>query len=165
MLKEEKEISMPNKSFSEMTQPEKAVAVAKDILKHLKSIRVKSENTYLEMKKPLSDRIDNDDNAQRHIDAITKNCEVCAVGACFLSYVRVFNQVTVGDVLKAGYSYMQNKIRDAFPQSMLLEIEDVFEEHQFTSVHLKRQYKDAKQRLRAIMLNIVQNKGKFLTEV
>ena len=148
------------KDLSEMTQPEKAVAVAKDVLKHLKNIRAISGNSYIYLAEPLPLRIAEHTSGQKHIDAITSRCEVCGIGACFLSYIRLFNNATVRQVIRAYSASMIDKMQDVFSRSTLEDIERAFESED----GLKKRYRNDNQRLRAIMLNIVRNNGIFVSE-
>lgn len=149
------------KSFNEMTKPEKAVAVAKDVLKNLKIIRATC-GVYLHRTGIIPHQISYDASAQEYIDTITKKCQVCGIGACFLSYIRLANKATVHDVLYASRSGMIRRMEEAFSKDQLAQIENVFEG--FEDGALKKRYSNANQRLRAIMLNIVRNNGVFIHE-
>lgn len=147
-----------NSKFDVLTSEQKAVAVAKDVLKNLKALRCVSGNTYIERPDLLPMKIKPEDSAQKHIEYFTKRCKVCALGACVISYVRLYNDVLVKDF--RGYSIICDKLFPVFGRSMHT-IEHAFEQ----GVGLKNHYDDDNQRLRAIMLNVVKNKGKFVPEV
>jgi hypothetical protein len=83
-----------------MPSPKKAVAVAKDVLAQLKlkKIKFKIDSGYLRGEIPLAE-LDKEKGLQEQIDVVQKNCEVCALGGCFLSYVRLYNHVEFDTVV------------------------------------------------------------------
>jgi hypothetical protein len=136
-----------------------AVAIAKDVLKHLKLFKP-TQGTYVyfsgEEKEEMRGM-----QAQDHIDQLQKKCVVCALGACFLSYIRLENQVTVGDVYSGNYSVMMEKLKTAFEPSQLSLIESAFEHDYRESRPWWKGRPYPRTRLKAIMANIVKNKGTF----
>lgn len=98
--------------------------------------------------------------ASDHIDTIIENCEVSAIGACFLSHVRLYNDTTVGEILKIDDQEMVDKMKNAFTDKTLQEIEDAFED----GTGLKDVYKHDNERLKVIMKNVIKNKGVFVSE-
>jgi len=121
-------------------QRQKCVAVAKNVLAHLKLLDI-TPGTYCEGRMPgdENESYNGDDNASKHIDGMSQNCRVCAVGACFLSYVRVYNKVQLsefiggrtgiaaGDSFSMDYSEMANILTNVFTKPQLEMIEAAFE--------------------------------------
>ncbi len=161
----------PIKKFEEMDDAEKRVAIARDVIVHLNLVKP-SQGTYCYRSRPKGIR--GRDSAQNYIDKISKDCDVCALGACFLSYIRLNNQVKVHEVIgKKGYNLnhvsvgqylIQQKLGSYFTSEQLNVIESAFENY-----HCEDQCdeyddlgKTPKARLRNIMRNIIKNKGEFI---
>lgn len=149
-----------------------AVAIAKDVLKQLRARRYLAQpGVYLEAD---GAKVKGGDDLRKVLPKI-KKCHVCAIGAAFLSYVRLKDGVKVvaADGWPAGSrppafvhpegshtlfsgraSAMRDLLVQAFDRDMLSDIESAFESNWGG-------YRTAGNRLRAIMLNIIRNKGKF----
>lgn len=81
-----------------------------------------------------------------------KGCNVCALGAAFLSYVRLYNGAN--KPLNHYYgSDMCELMYSCFTDDQLLTIDDYFEDHWGTN--------DDTNRILMIMQNVVDGKGKF----
>lgn len=79
------------------TKRERAVAIAKDVLRQLKILNV-AKGTYLRNTAvELPEGFDYGDSAKKHIQKIARECRVCALGACMISHVKLFNEFTLGD--------------------------------------------------------------------
>lgn len=144
-----------------------AVLVAKDVLKQLRYLKPTS-GTYISPRHgnalyphyAIADgepettpfKTDND-QVQPHISKLTKDCEVCALGAAALSYCRLYNQLTVAQ-LRGGK--WRPKLRAIFGEEGMMVIE-----HAFEGEVMQRRYPNPRDRLRYIMLNIVKNNGKY----
>lgn len=81
-----------------MTKAEKRVAIARDVLKRLRYLHLKEDNyiteiTSVELKVPPTA------NAQEVLPVVEKKCEVCALGGMLLSYCRLYDKMTVEDLL------------------------------------------------------------------
>jgi len=157
------------KSFEDMTVTERKIAVCKDVLARMRYRRIDqgyyckiSNNYYGEIKS-----MDWDESAKKHISKIEKECTVCAIGSCFLSFIRLFNHVRCGDFTYSGHSkgFQAKKLEEVFTLNELNEIEAAFEGFDYDNgkyLYFIRKYETPKNRLRAIMLNIIKNKGKLV---
>ncbi len=214
-----------------------AIAVAQDVLKHLRKF-VPTKGAYVEAQVD-GKLLKSGDDLQEKLPIIVKNtniCNACVLGACFLSYVRLYNTVKIqeSDVDERGsfqgydddgkaiyedrqtyspsFKSMRNSIRSVFTEDQMGLIEAAFElpstdethypfvfKYLFSNKAIKKlgwgetryeydekseAYKtfvravefghasedksdgteesEARERIRAIMKNIVKNKGKFV---
>lgn len=173
-----------------MKKSEKAVALAKDVLKYLRYMNVRDGVAYCYGRLPdsIKDDCPGKEEAQKHIAGLTKNCKVCALGACFLSYIRLFDKVALRDIspskpefstFSAGesvdvdYYDIVGQLNKIFSEKQMVLIESAFEQHcvQFAydidqddieaAEIFGQKYAEPKKRLRAIMQNIVRNNGVF----
>lgn len=176
-----------------MTNSEKRVAVAKDVLKQLAARKIKaSPGVYLhaELKKGAPGReSDGGDgyseltgSLQDHLTTKVKRCEVCALGAAFVSYVRLFNKVNIGDetdtyggAIEGYYSDLGGEINAYRPELQLKRIfsmdqldlmEAAFEGERGPQAYSEsfafyKKYRTPTKRLEGIMRNIIKNKGTF----
>lgn len=127
-------------------QRRKCVAVAQDVVAHLNLLNV-ARGTYCEGNMPSPSNTDDfvtydgNDQASLYIDGMSKNCRVCAVGACFLSYIRVYNKVPLnqfigiygtsidsGESFSLEYTDMARILHDIFSSPQLQLIEAAFEQ-------------------------------------
>jgi len=101
------------------------------------------------------------------LPAIQPDCHVCAMGALFLSHVRINNSFKLRDSVHNINSMRlsSTKIIDTmdayFPEEQLRSIEDAFESCALDPCPWGRKFPDATKRLRAICHNIIRNKGDF----
>ena len=88
-----------------LTKAEKRVAIAKDVLKQLKTERyVATSGVYLESSNDFHKASDAAD--AKEVLAKVEKCLVCAIGSMFMSAIGKFNNCTIGDVfapLGTGY--------------------------------------------------------------
>lgn len=155
------------------TRIEKRVAIARDVLKHLAEMKV-GRREYIRGKVQGAK---SEDDVQKHADAITEKCQVCALGACFISMGRLYNDTPIGSMIPPYWGEGQLKaIREEillpliryFPISQLREIETAFEQSvdigqgSPAAKQWGQKYKEDKERLAAIMRNIIRNKGEFV---
>lgn len=156
-----------------LTKAQKRVAIAKDVLKHLATTKV-TEGFYCTGE--ITPDCERDDNAQKHLTAL-KSCRVCALGSMMISHVRLWDKIKIG-FFNPYYSLQGNRIdtngadiRDVlvkyFPIEQLHDIEAAFELEYIRggtagAINFGKRYKNPKSRLKAIMLNIVENKGTFI---
>lgn len=144
---------------------EMRLAVAKDVLKRLrrKKLNVFSGNGYIVPKNTSYFEIDNlksscqHDNSQEHLDKIESSCEVCALGACMLSHIRLFNKVVIEDTF--GGENAKFALGSYFSRQQLGIIENVFERISNWSTR-----EENSKRLAKIMRNIIKNNGKYVYE-
>lgn len=154
-----------------MKENKKAVTVAKDVLKHLTGYKVVAANGYI--KYPNNDFDTNQYFGLCKTEItkkIQKDCEVCALGACLVAAFNTdFAQPThllsfLSESFDSGMLQLKTifgdnyrKIEDAFESC---EYDEYDEHNDVTDFGLK--FDDDKERLRAIMQNIVDNKGNFV---
>lgn len=89
----------------------KSVAIAKDVLKHLREIKP-SNGIYVDFESGrLTKVLGNEDLSNKelkpYIPKIRKNCHVCALGACFLSHVGLFNKFKIGNMGVLSQEYYE----------------------------------------------------------
>jgi hypothetical protein len=156
------------------TTEDPRVAIAKDVLKQLPALNP-SKGTYVY--KPNGNKnLHPNDQAQQHIDQISEDCQVCALGACFLSYIRLFNKITVDEItyiensIDPAHHTVKNALREHFANEQLALIEAAFEGFRSpadTTAVVKviedfyNKHPNPKKRLKAIMQNIIDNNGEF----
>lgn len=175
-----------------MTKSEKIVAIAKDVIKQIHNDKLKYIGgggyfTTKDLVLPL------DDDAQCHIDKIqSKSCGVCALGAAFISYIRLYDNVKIRDIARSCNLIESDYLRPSpdvlfkhlvkiFSRSQLNLIEAAFEKRWIGGTRALDYYGNEintpsyayrakainfttgtpKERLLAIMRNIIKNKGVF----
>ena len=69
----------------------KAVAIAKDVIAQIKNLRL-MEGTYFQGDVIVPPSVS---DAQDLIGPITKKCTVCGIGACFISSIRLFDEMPI----------------------------------------------------------------------
>jgi len=162
-----------------LTKPEKRVLIAKDVIKLIKAkkIAIKTGNYF------QTGSIN--PHAHEQLNKVLpkiKNCEVCALGGLFYSYVSKYNNYEIGG---GGLIHMNNKdnemrdlLNDIFSKKQLNLIECAFEEDDVNShcmwslcsdeiIIRAEAYRsnhdlyDDDKALIHIMKNIISNKGVF----
>jgi hypothetical protein len=152
--------------FNRMTNPQKRVAIAKDVITRLDAeVIVPKRGTYLLPTNPELDREFHEmkfdkygylspsakaleireSSGQEMVENI--KCMVCAKGALVVSWAANFNEVTVNDVWNSNAANIRG-LKSIFPRRMRDRMETAFEEDKWP--------------LRRIMENIIKNKGKFV---
>src|ERR1043165_3171280 len=76
----------------ELAPQEKAVAVAKDVIKRLKYLNIETRH-YMCGQIPSKLKISEKDDLKKHVAKVEKYCKVCALGACIISKARLFDEV------------------------------------------------------------------------
>lgn len=161
-----------------MTNSEKRVAIARDVIQRLNSdgsLLTAGHNGYI--CSPVKFPDDSGDLKDRMEDIDQAPCMVCALGATLLSKARLFNNVPLATITDnnyflhvSGHTARQN-LRDVFPTLMLDMIEAAYEmrpmgtwlpEKLRKTVNFGTEIKDPKQRMIAIMQNIIDNGGEFI---
>lgn len=164
-----------------LTKAQRAVAVAKDIIKQLKLEKLNLAHAYCEgtFDTPLSP----DADAQKHIGTIQKVCRVCAIGAAFLSHIRLYDDMRIADLQLPLYEGAElnhpnyigvereqivRKLRGTFTARQLDMIEDAYETSYcgLRDAHTKSekfgvQFGTSNEKLTAICKNIIKNDGVF----
>lgn len=172
----------------EVTEKQKAkmrVKIAQDVLDSLKLMKP-SEDVYVEAVSIhgkegqilLAAKTD-----KKRAAILQKHCEVCALGACFLSAVKLYNEqlipvyaVSASVVMFDGLAanIVKPRLREFFTTTQMDMIESAFEGYVITyqssgalysrcniAADWGRLYTTDKGRMRAIMQNIVKNGGEF----
>jgi hypothetical protein len=170
-----------------MTKRERAVMLAKDVLKQLKVIGRISRGSYSSTL-DSADRVElasilANDSMKEDIHKLAKHCDVCALGACFISHIGLFNNVASSAVIRKSYdnsvpciyfdyNVMMKSLRKTFSSDNLYLIESAFEKRAVygagggtdvqAAVVFGERYGDPSERLKAIMRNIIANNGRFV---
>jgi len=178
-----------NKAFWNLPKEKQRILVAKDVLKQIqmRSLKVK-QGTYFgiwapkkrfEIEKPKEKL----DQFLLQIKNENAKCEVCGIGSCFISLVRLgnnaktstfFGEGAINGFYEANDGDMRPLLRKVFPSSQITLIESAFEmttilydnakhsyEHRIKARDFGQKYKSDENRLKAIMRNIIKNKGTF----
>lgn len=137
--------------------------VAKDIISRVEIGKfVAQRGTYSEIKNyDVYSSTGGNESAQKVLR--TNKCAVCAKGALVMSWVAMFNNKTVADVLGAEEIDEVNRI---FPRLMRNAMEAAFEKFRYLTVSHSGTiaFNDEPKRwsLRRIMENIIRNNGDFV---
>lgn len=156
---------------------QRALLIAKDVLKHLKVMQVTTTGEYCNAEKAPS--CDKKDSAKDYVAMLRKDCSVCAKGAMFLSHIGLFNKVPMKDLLDEEYQYnprtgdydkkvtvinvsehdIATHLKAHFLEEDFDNIEKAFEDRgSFDSDYgWGSDYPDASDRLEAIMQRVVKN--------
>jgi len=173
-----------NKEFSDMTQMEKRVALAKDVLYALKTEKyIATSGVYL-------DGFDYDFASLKLLTDKSIQCEVCAIGSLFVSNMRKSKKLVLkkkyskddDDVIADDADAMIRSMRGIFNTRDLRTLEDFFEceegwiDFDATKKRLSiydiakkwisegERRVDSQIRLTDIMNNIIDNNGNFIVE-
>ena len=153
------------------------VAIAKDVIARVDKIGQIAKGGYID--------IDGNfclgpNDLQEYVDEIEPYCTVCALGSILLSKARLYNNVPTSNFeaiyYHGGRPEIVESLKDIFPIEQLDLIESAFEKDLiFSSIisdsfiqEIKdaamfgSEYKVAKDRLVAIMENIIENNGEFI---
>lgn len=164
------------------TKVEMRIAIAKDVLKQLAAKKIKAkQRVYGEFK--LKALVKEGDDLQTILktNLKTKSCDACALGAAMISYVRLYDKVKVGEEVhpddyspkELAMDRPELTLGKVFPPEQLDLIEAAFEHdgglvyYSVSELELEnakdfgRHFKSSYNRLKAIMGNIVKNKGTF----
>lgn len=187
-MKKQLTLSAKNKAFWKKSKAQQCVAVAKDVLKQIEiGFFTPTTGDYFTVKD-----IGYNINVPAKLDeafSVLKDkgarCEVCGIGSCFASLVNLGNNATTtkgfgSKVIDSwsgiGDDYMRPILRKVFSPSQLSLIEQSFEKSWALgdteddvnndmadkAVSFGIRYKTDSARLKAIMNNIIQNKGTFI---
>jgi hypothetical protein len=173
-----------SKEFWALPKAEKAVVIAKDILKQIKSKKYKvTTGDYVNIETTYS--LEEEADIQEVFDEINY-CEVCAIGAACVSIAHIGDGLTYHDfTYSPQHSPNLTKVlRKVFDDVTLYAMENAFEgiggsdvrfaedlgfDTNSVSSDIKRKiqkfhekYDNDGNRLVAIMKNIIKNKGKFI---
>lgn len=161
-----------------LSSTEKRIAIAKDVIKQARYLKL-SPTYYINMV-PICNYIDKleekgkgyDSNAQKHLKELRK-CEVCALGSMLLSHIKLYNSVNITDIT-SEFECIED-FMPYFTEKQLTSIELAFmgvmvrfgsisltEEEFNHCVQWRSLIRDEKQRVIAIMKNIIKNNGEFI---
>jgi len=165
-----------NKAFRRLSDGEKRVTIAGDVLDQLDAKRfVPTFGTYLEVPFSVETKFyDGNLKVDEVLSGVT--CEVCGIGSLFVAAVDRANACTVDDMQSpSDDEFMREYLGEWFSREQLEMIEAAFEGRQiwilgFSSikdsfkkcVRFTSRVKSPEGRLRKIMRNIVENKGVFV---
>ncbi len=157
------------------------VQIARDVLTQLRLKRFQAEEgTYVNVN--IDGDVYNSDSEHHSIlnksfkEYFKKNkqvtCQVCAIGAAFVSMINIKNKCSVWNVMMEDDKW--KRLGDCFGADNIDLMESAFEicvlQNANSSLSHKTlyaaslwgsQYQDPNKRLRAIMLNVIRNKGDF----
>lgn len=165
------------KSPAKLSKAQTRVAIAKDVIKHLRSAQIGHDYCYGII--PNGMNLTDTDQLQKHVTKIAANCTVCAQGAMFISHFRLFNNITIGDLKQDGNAkprpYRTNSLtisiagdgvrrplRKYFSNSQLALIEQYYEGWDGTPYRIR--WENDKFRLKKIMQNVIDHNGTFKPE-
>jgi hypothetical protein len=179
-------LSAKNKAFWAKPKQYQCVSVAKDVLKQLTSRFFKAKKgDYLNII-GLKETIKAPAKMDKAFTSIKLNggrCEVCGIGACFTSLVNIGDTVNTNPVFGKTISKhssgmtdpMRRVLRKVFTSEQLTLIECAFEvgvsyvdkdyisfEEREKASDFGEKYRTDAARLKAIMNNIIKNKGTFI---
>lgn len=185
----EAEITRRNKLFKGKTRAEKRVLIAQDVIAQIKAkTLIPSSGTWVRLEN--ADFLLDSDSLRAVTLNKDTTCKCCALGGLFLSCTLFNNKVTVGDVTEGDYGYLDDVIRNGekfsnglntiFSENQLKLIENAFEQgggafdpayenfsdkyNALTSeaIRFGKRFSSDKNRLIAIMNNIIKNNGTFV---
>lgn len=139
------------------------VQVAKDVLKHINAVEIRGNGAgYFHPRRELgSSEKFYEAVTSRDLDKLAASCEVCAIGAIYLSSLKLNDAPINYDA--------RDKAAGIFGEINANRIEAAFECYNFSNNGVKEPtakfgeaYKNDKDRLRAIMENIIVHDGEFV---
>jgi hypothetical protein len=183
-----KETSKLNKRFMKSSTEQKKVIIAKDVIAQLNTRKYIAENgTYMLVEKAINLKPGKD--IKSIINQKKVECKVCAIGAVFASCIRINNKMDSkhhSSSLGLTDTNMVNRLSGIFSEYELALMEFAFEGFHHRNVYLSDEdvdkakkftkrvlrevkyndeddvdAKDSEALLRAIMENIITNKGIF----
>ena len=181
LTKKQLKIQKRNADFAKLSKAEKRVAIAKDVLAQIAAGKYVAEaGVYVETQIPVTQQ----DSDKQVCDLIEgKECHVCALGSVFVSAVKFADKLTVGDVEEFPYVYDEDDpvnlnpfqsgyLTQFFSRGQLGLMECCFERGPagdfsgaVDDMELPEQwgssFEDDRDRLVAIMENVVRNGGTF----
>lgn len=165
-----------------MTKKQLRIAVAKDVLAQLKAEKLKiTPGDYVTL--PDTPDALGSDSKEIAAAAQTKYCSVCALGATFISLVKLDNKYDFGFFKEVSSGDLFDRVKTVFSETQIQLIECAFETNfycsqnglggyaktaltseQFGQAHkfAIRHEGNPRKRLAAIMRNIVRNDGTFV---
>ena len=172
------EIKRRNRLFKKASAAQKRVLIAKDVLTQLKLRRIKAKTgRYINLSYEVESKFYGEEFQPLFLQRKIPRCTACALGAIMISCTAFNNNQKVGDpalgcnlgqMIKDG-DLISNGSTDIFTLEQLSLIEQAFEQGagEFfgaapKTVEFGRGYRTDSSRLKAIMENIIRNKGTFI---
>ncbi len=118
---------MTTEQFNALTPAEKRVAIAIDAIKQINLDRYISTGGYVNLYPETADapsRLSDEIDFKQHADKFS--CDVCQLGACLVSMVRLGNDATMWDVNSAKNSLFA-RLAGIFSLSDMYRMEHIFE--------------------------------------
>lgn len=119
---------------------EKKAAVMRDVMRRIEagSYRLKMKNGYVQLVEGVPEPFANTQvgdftDVRDHVDTLSRSCEVCMLGATFLSFAAVYDNVPLSSILTvdgdvcAGRDVVTAPLEAVFDEDELGEMEDAFE--------------------------------------
>lgn len=145
------------------------VAIAKDVLQRMRYRGVVCGIYYTS-----APNIGQITNPQKQIRELEKGCQVCALGAMFLSYIKICDRVPASDffttesdysgatILNASDTDMRSRMECLFDYEQLGLIEGAFENFRDRETYNLYPGLPPSERLRKIMRNVIRNDGVYV---
>jgi len=175
------------KTFNKLTKAERAVALAKDVIRLIKTKRITPHSgIYFRVPSYSSKTVKEGDSVQTFLKRLNEEeCDVCAIGACFVALVDKENKLDFDKSMMHNIHRhsiihakpMRKKLKSVFSDSQMGLIEAAFECYAdlalisvrspnytrslYAAVAWGCDIDGSFARLNAIMKNIIQNGGKF----
>lgn len=163
--------------FDDLSPQMKRIHLAKDVIAKIKSERfIPTAGSYVWINADNLSRIEQKSFKTEYKKNKDIDCEVCALGALFCSYVLEKNKVSIKEMMnESSNPYITEKLAGIFSPEQLNLIEAFFEGwgDEISSnngvwsdeaLMFYEMYEDDTQRLILIMENIASNGGKFKPE-
>jgi hypothetical protein len=114
-----------NKEFNSLSDAEKRVAIAKDVLAQIKKeVIIPQRSTYLKLNNWRN--FEETEQVNKHINKV--ECTCCALGSMFLSHIKYNNHCTVEDLLGFDSDRIVEKgLEQYFDSGQLVLMETAFE--------------------------------------
>lgn len=182
----EREIARRNRIFRKATAAKKRVLIAKDVLEQLEAGKIQAATgSFLRINR-FSAHVSNYDAVNKeslqavYLRGDIERCDACADGALMLSCTLFNNKYSTGagfynlDLWINSEKPMKNKLNVIFSRSQLRLIENAFEmgvgafkkfkktPKAAKAIQFGGRFSTSKNRLKAIMKNIVKNRGTFV---
>lgn len=176
-----KKIIASNSEFKKMTQDEKRVRIAKDVLASLKANKIiATPGSYCDVNSNNYKSLENKSFQKLLLKENEVSCEVCAIGSLFVSLVSRENDfrfksnqlISGGTEAVLGIKDMIKKLHPLFTKKQLFLMELVFEGDDINNkfkdkteekaYQIYKKFNTYEERLKYIMKNVIKNKGKFI---
>lgn len=160
-----------NQRFKKLSLSAQRIKVISDVitlLKGKKLIKAK-QGTYINLPDNHLSKYDNREQLNTALEAGPR-CEVCGIGAIFVTTISLNDQYSVGDAgMSINREEMVDYLRKWFSADQLGLIESAFErsargqgDADYKAAEFGNMYPSPTKRLIAICENIIKNKGKFV---